>query len=218
MVGYEAEGGGRLFQDMVPSKPMEFTQTSQSSRVELESHVEQAFSPLRPDFVSLGCLRGDPYAATYTFTATDLLERISPAEEAMLRKPLWTLEIDESFRVDNREFVLGDVRGPWPLLSGPAEDPMIIIDQDLQHGVTRAAQALLHKIIDIYCLRRRQHILAPGDVLLLDNSRAMHGRSAFRPKFDGSDRFVIRSFVVHDLARSRHARPGGDHIIAARYS
>jgi L-asparagine oxygenase len=102
MVGYEAEGGGRLFQDMVPSKPMEFTQTSQSSRVELESHVEQAFSPLRPDFVSLGCLRGDPYAATYTFTATDLLERISPAEEAMLRKPLWTLEIDESFRVDNR--------------------------------------------------------------------------------------------------------------------
>jgi len=59
MVSYEAEGG-RLFQDMVPKPDLSHTQTSLGSGVELELHTEQAFSQLRPDILSLACLRGNP--------------------------------------------------------------------------------------------------------------------------------------------------------------
>ena len=49
MIAYEAEGYGRLFQDVVPIKSMETAQTSLGSNTELEIHTEQAFSKLRPD-------------------------------------------------------------------------------------------------------------------------------------------------------------------------
>jgi len=58
MVAYEAEGYGRLFQDVIPIKQMETIQTSVGSNTELEIHTEQAFSELRPDILSLACLRG----------------------------------------------------------------------------------------------------------------------------------------------------------------
>ena len=218
MVGYEAEAGGRLFQDMVPSPAMADTQTSQSSRVVLEAHTEQSFSALGPDLVSLMCLRGDPAAATYVFPATDLLPHLTAAEEELLRRPLWTFEVDQSFRLDGAAFVAGDVRGPFPVLAGPAEDPTFLFDQDLQRGTTPEAQRLLEHVIDLYCRHRREHVLAAGDLLLLDNHRAIHGRSAFRPHYDGRQRFVLRTFVVRDLYRSHHARPVGARIIPARYS
>ena len=218
MVGYQAEGGGRLFQDMVPSKSMANTQTSQGSRVILEAHTEQAFSDLRPDFISLMCLRGDPHAATFVFPATDLLQHLTVDEERELRRARWTFEIDESFRIGGHQFAAGDIRGPFPILSGPAEDPDFLLDQDLQHGITKQAQKLLEKVIDLYCQHRRQHILVPGDLLLLDNHRAIHGRSAFEPIYDGYQRFIVRSFVTRDLVKSHHARAVGGRIIAARYS
>ena len=218
MVGYEAEAGGRLFQDMVPSPALARTQTSQSSRVVLEAHTEQSFSELRPDVVSLMCLRGDPAAATYVFPATDLLPHLTAAEQEMLRRPLWTFAVDQSFRLGGDTFVAGDVRGPFPVLTGPAEDPVFRFDQDLQRGTTPEAQGLLEKIIDLYCRHRREHVLVPGDLLLLDNHRAIHGRSAFEPVYDGAQRFVLRSFVVRDLLRSHHARPVGGRIIPARFS
>ncbi|MGY1739573.1 MULTISPECIES: TauD/TfdA family dioxygenase [unclassified Blastococcus] len=218
MIGYEAEAGGRLFQDMVPSPAMADTQTSQSSRVVLEAHTEQSFSALGPDVVSLMCLRGDPAAATYVFPATDLLPHLSAAQEELLRRPLWTFAVDQSFRLRGDAFVEGDVRGPFPVLAGPAEDPTFLFDQDLQRGTTPEAQALLEEVIDLYCAHRRSHVLEPGDLLLLDNHRAIHGRSAFRPTYDGTQRFVVRSFVVRDLFRSHAARPAGGRIVPARYS
>lgn len=218
MIGYEAEAGGRLFQDMVPSPAMAETQTSQSSRVVLEAHTEQSFSALRPDVVSLMCLRGDPAAATYVFPATDLLPHLTAAQEELLRRPLWTFEVDQSFRLGGEEFVDGNVRGPFPVLAGPPEDPTFLFDQDLQRGTTAEAQDLLEEVIDLYCAHRREHVLAPGDLLLLDNHRAIHGRSAFTPRYDGTQRFVLRTFVVRDLLRSHAARPVGGRIVPARFS
>jgi L-asparagine oxygenase len=52
----------------------------------------------------------------------------------------------------------------------------------------------------------------------LDNARAVHGRSQFAACFDGTDRFVIRSFVTADLGRSRHARSDDSRVIAGRFS
>ena len=43
MIAYEAEGYGRLFQDVVPTQCMEKEQTSLGSNAELEIHTEQAF-------------------------------------------------------------------------------------------------------------------------------------------------------------------------------
>jgi L-asparagine oxygenase len=218
MVAYEAEGAGRLFQDMVPSRAAIRTQTSLSSGVELELHTEQAFSPLKPRWVSLACLRGAEDAETFVLSARRLLEAFGPLEREMLREPLWTTSVDESFRVGGDGFIAGALRGPFPIIEGDEADPFIRFDQDLDWGISREAEALRHKIIDLYPELRTSHILKEGELLMIDNLRAVHGRSPFRARFDGTDRFIIRSFVVAELTKSRHARPGDCRMIGARFS
>lgn len=91
------------------------------------------------------------------------------------------------------------VRGPYPILTGPVDDPYILIDQDLMHGVTKESQELLDKVVQTYIAHRDGVNLQAGDLLLLDNPRAMHGRSQFTPRFDGKDRFIARGFVARTV-------------------
>jgi L-asparagine oxygenase len=199
MVAYEAEGNGHLIQDMVPNPKLATTQQSQGSTVELEAHTEQCFSAFKPDYVILGALRGDPEAHTYAFSGRKIAELMSPEEVAMLRRPLWATTIDESFKpyIPNPEAI----RGPFAILNGPDDDPYVLIDQDLMHGVTAEAQELLQKVVKVYIENRDGHNLQAGDLLMLDNLRAMHGRSMYTPRFDGKDRFIARGFVVRDRRR-----------------
>lgn len=199
MIAYEAEGNGHLIQDMVPNPKLATTQQSQGSRVELEAHTEQCFSDFKPDYVILGALRGDPEAYTYAFSGRKIAELFSPEEVAKLRQPLWATTIDESFQ----PFIPDPdaIRGPFPILSGPDDDPYVLVDQDLMHGITADAQKLLEKVVQVYIENRDAHNLQPGDLLMLDNLRAMHGRSPYTPRFDGKDRFIARGFVVRDRRR-----------------
>jgi hypothetical protein len=218
MIAYEAEGYGRLFQDIVPSQDMEQFQTSLSSGVELELHTEQAFSKLRPDILSLACLRGDPAAFTYVLPVQNIIENMSEEELVILRKPLWKIGVDLSFKLNGNEFLEGDIRGPFPILQGSTEDPRLLFDQDLTIGITEEAEKIKHKIIDLYYRYRIQHNLKPGEILLIDNRRAVHGRSQFSPRYDGRDRFLIRSFSVYDYERTRYARENNGRTIKAIYS
>lgn len=218
LVAYEAEGEGRLFQDMVPAKQAAYTQTSLSSAVELQVHTEQAFSDLRPDFLSLACLRGDANAHTYVLRARDVVANVGADAANMLRQRLWTTGVDASFRVGGHEFLQGDLRGPMPIIAGGADDPFMILDQDLMDGTTEDAQTLLDSVSDLYVRHREAYTLQAGQLLFIDNNRVAHGRSDYTARFDGTDRFIIRSFVIRDLARSLHAREGDSRVIAARFS
>ena len=51
-------------------------------------------------------------------------------------------------------------------------------------------------------------VLEAGDLLVVDNNTAVHGRSPFTPRFDGTDRWLQRTFVVADLAPSAADRRG----------
>lgn len=218
MIAYEAEGAGRLFQDMVPARASARTQTSLSSEVELEVHTEQAFSELRPDYLSLACLRGDPDAHTYLLPAREVVANVEADAAKMLRQPLWTTGVDESFRIGGHEFLNGDVRGPVPIISGSDEDPFMLLDQDLMSGVNEQAQQLLDDIGNLYLRCRHSHTLAAGEIIILDNNRVAHGRSDYAARFDGTDRFIIRSFAVRDLAKSRLGREADSRVVTARFS
>jgi L-asparagine oxygenase len=218
MVAYEAEGHGRLYQDMVPNRALAQSQTSLGSHVELELHTEQAFSKLRPDILCLACLRGHPQAHTYVLPAHSLVAQLNPFERKLLRQPLWMTGVDGSFKMGDHEFLEGDERGPLAIVGGAEDDPTIVFDQDLMHGITEEAQGMIARIAEVYRAQRRSVVLGPGQILLVDNVRAVHGRSPFTPNFDSHDRFIIRSFAVRDLVRTRYARPGNGRMIAAQYS
>ena len=218
MVAYEAEGHGRLFQDIVPNPTLSTAQTSLGSQTELEIHTEQAFSNLRPDFLSLACLRGDPQAYTYILPVQVLIAHLTPEEQALLREPLWTTGVDLSFKLHGKDFLEGDLRGPMPILYGPMDDPHLGFDQDLVRGLTADADHMIKKIVDIYYAHRLRHCLSPGEIMIVDNRRAVHGRSPFSPRYDGNDRFLIRCFSKIDYESTAYARPDHGRMIAAIYS
>jgi len=145
MIAYEAEGYGRLFQDVVPTQCMEKEQTSLGSNAELEIHTEQAFSDLKPDILSLACLRGDPAALTYILPVKTILENLNWEESALLRQPLWKTGVDLSFKLNGHEFKQGDVRGPMPILSGDLTRPTLVFDQDLMRGITPKTNVMVKK-------------------------------------------------------------------------
>lgn len=225
MIAYEAEGYGRLFQDVVPIQQMAGEQTSLGSHQELEIHTEQAFSNLRPDLLSLACLRGDSAAFTYVLPVGKIVENLDSFDSALLKQPLWNTGVDLSFKLNGHAFLEGDIRGPFPILqyeglndSNGIEDIHLRFDQDLMKGVTEEADQMIGKIVDIYHRYKEKHCLLPGEIILIDNRRAVHGRSPFFPKYDGADRFLIRCFGSIDYDKSAYARPDGGRMIAAIFS
>jgi len=218
IIAYEAECNGHLFQDIVPNKLMEKNQTSLGSNIELEIHTEQAFSKLRPDILSLSCIRGDVNAFTHILPVQTILNNITEHERKLLEEPLWKTGVDLSFKLNGHEFIEGDIRGPMPIINGTQNDPILIFDQDLMTGITEEANNLLKKIIDIYYQNKLRHNLKPGEIILIDNRRAVHGRSPFFPKYDGKDRFLVRCFAVFNYESTKYARPDDGRVVKAIYS
>jgi len=221
MVSYEAEGYGRLFQDIIPIQTMANNQTSVSSNVELEIHTEQAFSKLRPDILSLSCLRGDKNALTHILPIQRIIENVTIEELQLMKQPLWNCGVDLSFKINGVDFIEGDIRGPFSIINEKNEttqETTLLFDQDLMTGINEEANIIIKRIVDIYYKNRISHNLKQGEILFVDNRRAVHGRSPFKPNYDGKDRFLIRCFATFDYDKSNYARQNNLRNILAIYS
>jgi L-asparagine oxygenase len=211
LVGYRPECRGELVQTLVPVRRHSRRQTSTGSAVDLESHTEQCHNlSTRPDFIALGCLRGDPNASTYLLSARELQRQLTSEAVRLLRDPVFFTRVDGSF-IDGG--VPDEVRGPIPVLSGSWDDPVLTYDEDLMSTPSADHQAALAAVRDVWMAHRSEIVLHPGDLFILDNSRAIHGRSAFTARWDGVDRWLCRVQGLCNLATSRFARREGSPII-----
>jgi hypothetical protein len=203
-VGYLPEHGGDLVQNIVPTRANMTRQISTSSAVTLMFHTEAAFHPHRPRYLLLLCLRGDPQAATTLSSIHEVRHLLSATTWATLFEPRFRTAADESY-LDGRVGELGPIR---PVLSGDRERPSMVFDADLMHGTDAAADAALRALAEATAACNTSVVLEAGDLLVVDNTVAVHGRSPFTPRFDGTDRWLQRAFVVADLAPSAAERRG----------
>ena len=203
-VGYLPEHGGDLVQNIVPTKTNATRQTSTSSAVTLMFHTEAAFHPYRPRYLLLLCLRGDPQAATTLSSIQEVRTLLDDATWSTLFEPRFRTAVDESY-LDGRVGELGPAR---PVLSGDRQRPSMVFDADLTHGTDPAADAALQALAEATAACNTSVVLEAGDVLVVDNTIAVHGRSPFTPRFDGTDRWLQRAFVVADLSASAADRRG----------
>lgn len=203
-VGYLPEHGGDLVQDLVPVHGAAERQTSTSSRVQLDWHTETAFHPHKPRYLVLLCLRGDPAARTLLCSLGDLDRRLAPEVRAVLREHRFRIGVDESF-TGGRAVVLPE---PRPVVAGPEERPAFTFDARLMVGTDREAEAALDEVRRGIAEHHVAVTLEAGDLLVVDNHLAVHGRSPFAARFDGTDRWLQRTFVVDDLAPSAGERDG----------
>jgi L-asparagine oxygenase len=203
-VGYAPEHGGDLVQNISPVPTAVTSQTSTSSAVTLMFHTEAAFHPHRPRYLLLLCLRGDPSAATLLCSVHDVLPHLDAATRRVLFEPRFRTAADESYT----DGASGWMSDPMPVLSGDPERPTLVFDAELMVGTDTAAERALVRLRTEVEARAGAVVLESGDLLVVDNNTAVHGRSKFAARFDGTDRWLQRTFVVADLAPSAAERDG----------
>jgi hypothetical protein len=93
---------------------------------------------------------------------------------------------------------------PVPVLFGDRDRPYLRIDLPFMRviegrpGAERALHALMAE------LERVQHavVVERGDLLVVDNYLAVHGRKPFEVRYDGTDRWLKRMIVSRDLRKA----------------
>ena len=211
---------GRLIHDIVPIRGHEHEQLGSSSEALLTWHTEDAFHPLRGDFLAFACLR-NPYGAATTFGYVDELE-LPEGVRAVLFEERFSIRPDESHLAKNNSApgmtAFADIeeaqRNPdrvAVLLGDPVRpyvraDPYFMIvpsgDHEAQAALDAFVKAMDDKMFDL--------VLAGGDYAFIDNFRVVHGRKPFRPRHDGTDRWLKRINITSDLRKSRSARGHAD--------
>ncbi|MGH3832529.1 MAG: TauD/TfdA family dioxygenase [Pseudonocardiaceae bacterium] len=197
---------GRLVQHVTPVPGREDAQTSEGSEA-LAWHVEDAFTDDRCDFFGLLCLRGDPGAATLVSPARSL--RLPGEVERVLRAPRFVVEPDVAHGTGHTPDL-----PVTAVLSGPPDDPEICFDAVYQRPAdpadddATAALAVLAVAVDAAALA---HVLEPGQLLVADNRRVVHGRTVFRPRYDGTDRWLLRTMVC--ASTRAHRRRGASRAL-----
>ncbi|EDY47332.1 guanitoxin biosynthesis L-enduracididine beta-hydroxylase GntD [Streptomyces clavuligerus] len=198
---------GHLVQDLFPVPGEEHEKSAGSSASLLDLHSEDAFSPLRCDYLGLLCLRNDTAVPT-SYVPVDGLS-LTPEQRTVLAEPRFVLLPDSEHLKRAAE------RGEQPpapprtaLLFGDPASPYLVVDEffirtDPDDTQAQDALAALLRLLND---SQRDVTLAPGELLFIDNYRAVHGRKPFHASYDGRDRWLKRTSVTRDLRKSRAAR------------
>ncbi len=224
-IGWATQQDGRIMHDVFPIEEHTHEQIGWGSEELLAWHTEDAFHPMRTDYLGLLCLR-NPDDVETTFADIADAELDEGTRELLFEERFYILP-DNSHRPENqlggdeaddgaarlrrrsRERVDRALADPTPVavLFGSREAPYLRIDpyyMQYPHGVPeRQALERVEAALDAVLTGA---VLRPGDMCFLDNYRMVHGRKPFRARFDGTDRWLRRLNVARDLRKSRELR------------
>lgn len=229
LFGWATQQDGAIVHDIAPVSGNERSQVGSSSTELLWWHTEEAFHPLKCDYLGLMCLRNHDRVAT-TFASMQGIELTTEVRKILFEKRFLILPDDSHMTVGNdqdwpagkegelltaaRKRVDQMNRNPRrvALLYGDFDSPYLSIDPFYMKVSTEDPQA--HHAFSALCdaleRRLRQVILSPGDILFIDNYRAVHGRKPFQARYDGTDRWLKRINITRDLRKSRAYRLASD--------
>jgi enduracididine beta-hydroxylase len=189
---------GHLVNHIMPIAGTEAYTSATSSTEELTWHTEEAGFRFRPDHLAFVCLRNPRRTPTTVGLVGDLV--LDPAVEETLRRPLFGMpQVGAESRLEY-----------GPVLYGTEDRPYLSADSVYMtpapgDGAAAEALAALGAAIDAAL---RPFVPRPGDVYFLDNRQAVHGRPAFQPSYDGTDRWLLRLKTGRDLRGSSAYRGG----------
>jgi L-asparagine oxygenase len=205
-VAFRTEKSGSLIHDVVPVASGATTQTNQSSKVFLTFHNDLVFDEstrydwANPDFIILICIRQDPgrIAKTYYADARRLLDALIPSVVATLREPLFRLNAPGGY-VRNFADDAEILSEPISVVTGPAQSPEIRLAANGVRGLSPDADKALVDLAEACRSTSNEFELAPGDALLVNNRKGVHARSSFPARHDGTDRWLQRTYVRHEM-------------------
>ncbi|MGW9246482.1 MULTISPECIES: TauD/TfdA family dioxygenase [unclassified Streptomyces] len=194
LIGYADEKNGDLLHDVHPVRGEEHRMENSGS-VAFDFHTENVHHPLRPDFLGLLSLRqGHEATATRVASIRHAVAHLSEDENAVLRRLRFRSLFPTSFTrgltgerpaTAEHRVLFGDPGYEFLRFDSFNTKPA---DLEAERALGALAEALEAVCVEV--------VLEPGDLLLVNNHIAAHGRSAFTPRYDGRDRW-LRRFYSH---------------------
>jgi hypothetical protein len=195
LYGFAAQQGGRLINDVCPSpSAVEIGNLSSGSKMPFPFHTEDTFHPCFPDYVLFLCLRNPQLVPIYA-SAPD--EPVSAGLWDTLSEPQFVHRASPSHAGESRQ------RTGLPILFGQPSRPSIRVNL-ANLDCSRLSAAAQEGVAELSAMLERNAVEIPcevGDCVILDNLRTVHGRKPFKPRFDGSDRWLKRATVIRDVRR-----------------
>ncbi|MER6529566.1 TauD/TfdA family dioxygenase [Streptomyces sp. NPDC001508] len=189
--GYRLNRGGGAFQDIFAVKEAHWT-TANNFKVPLRYHTEMAYCADQQHYIVIGCARADHNneARTTIASVRRALPLLDEADREILRTIPLHWHTDMAYRTQENPDPTTEI-----LLLSNNDDTVrydgVMIDTPEDPRVARALRAYT----DAANATAVSVHLEPGDVLLVDNTRTSHSRTAYKPRFDGTDRWLQRVFV-----------------------
>ncbi len=198
VIAWSHQRDGLICQDLVPIEGHKDEMVGSGSERELVWHTEDARYSYRGDYIGLMCLR-NPDAVPTTFASIDEV-RLDPDQVEVLFEPRFVFRPDPSHPTDSERekasVLFGDPRSPYVRFDPYSMDrPDTEEEQQAMEYLIRAIDENLTGVA-----------LLPGECLFIDNYKAVHGRSSFKARFDGTDRWLKRINIARDLRKSRGVR------------
>lgn len=203
-VGYAGENMDCFIRHVVPSENALNEVSSHGSLKPLNSHIDNPHLPIgnescehdcpAPNYIGWLGLRCEVNVPTSVVLLQDVL-RVLPCEIVdSLRKPIFEIHRPPSFGV-------GAIQQRCAPLLVPDSKGILCT----RHGFSKPTDAESSYALQLFTLAAddirlaNYVILPPGDILILNNQKCMHGRNIFSPRYDGTDRWLLRFYGVSDL-------------------
>ncbi|GAA3589679.1 hypothetical protein GCM10023078_16770 [Gibbsiella greigii] len=203
-VVYQGENDGHLIRHVCPMLHSENKVSSQGARYDFNPHVDNP--DLRicgeipsevlggcPDTLTLLCLRKEPGVNTSLLKLDHIISMLSDNIINTLTKSLFRVRRPASFV--NASSVEG-----VPVIVRKDSIWYSRFDWHNVTGMTPEAEAALERMRFVTLERELWFDvpLEPGYAVTFLNQRTMHTRNAFEPRFDGTDRWLLRVFAMKE--------------------
>jgi len=189
--GYAENRAGSVFQDVYPA-PDAHHMTAHNYDTDLRYHTEMGYHREQPHYLAIACSRADHEHVAKTLVASvrKAVRLLSEEHRHTLRTIPLPWHVDLAFRSE------ADPDPMTRLLLLSENDDVLRYDRGLivPSETGEAAEALQAFSAAIDEVAAAVY-LKPGDLILVDNFRTAHARTPFRPKFDGTDRWLNRIFL-----------------------
>jgi L-asparagine oxygenase len=227
--GWTTLQDGHLVHNVLPIAGEEDEQSGHGTTL-LAWHTEDGFHPYRCDYLALLGLRNHDRVAT-TFASVRSLH-LSDDDRRVLAEPRFVIRADtehlrglegpgkaEGGAAAPEMDGLWDEPAPTAVLFGDLDDPYLRIDPYFMSTLPgdETAEAALATIVGQIDSELADLPIDAGEIGIVDNFRAIHGRRAFKARYDGADRWLKKGVVTRDLRKSRAIRssPGSRILLQA---
>ncbi|WP_223194724.1 MULTISPECIES: TauD/TfdA family dioxygenase [Pseudomonas] len=208
-VSYGSENGGELFVNLVviPGEG----RVSEKSQGKMSGHTDGVSFPVRghldpedsriapsPDFVCLSALRNPNAVPTTVMPLDAILNQLDPLHIQELQKPQYILQSQLTFRdgmeeilgqellVDDAQLLFRMQSGFWVRYSHSSTQPADAGETPAKQAMHALAQACLNCVIPV--------ALVPGDIAIVNNRIALHGRTKIGEGHGGESRWMLRTY------------------------